>query len=173
VHNARTSCRVDAAQSETSCAVWIEKTRDSAQNDAGTLPALIVSMKRDDPERIDERAYRFFCDVVAFVETVPIGPTTSRIIGQLVDAAGSIGSNSEEALSRSSPREFIHFNEISLLGASESVRCLRACAARRLGSQEKCVPLVDEGQQLARLLVRVVIRAKREDESGGRKTGTN
>jgi hypothetical protein len=32
---------------------------------------------------------------------------------------------------------------------------------------------VDEGQQLARLLVRVVIRAKREDESGGRKTGTN
>ena len=129
-------------------------------------------MKRHDPEGIDERAYRFFCDVVAFVETVPIGPTTSRIIGQLVDAAGSIGSNREEALSRSSNREVIHYNEISLRGASESVRWLRACAARRLGSHEKCVPLVDEGQQLTRLLTRVVIRAKREEESGGRKTGT-
>jgi four helix bundle protein len=130
------------------------------------------SMKREDPDGIDERADRFFCDVVAFVETVPIGPTTSRIIGQLVDAAGSIGSNREEALSRSSSREVIHFNEISLLGASECVRWLRACAARRLGSQEKCGPLVEEGQQLMRLLTRVVIRAKREDESGGRKTGT-
>ena len=129
-------------------------------------------MKRNDPEGIDERAYRFFCDVVALVETVPIGPTSSRIIGQLVDAAGSIGSNREEALSRSSNREVLHYNETSLRGASESVRWLRACAARRLGSQEKCMPLVDEGQQLTRLLTRVVIRAKREDESGGRKTGT-
>lgn len=129
-------------------------------------------MKRDDPDGIDERAYRFFCDVVAFVETVPIGPTTSRIIGQLVDAAGAIGSNREEALSRSSTRECIHFNERSLLGASESVRWLRACAVRRLGSQEKCVPLVDEGQQLMRLLTRAVIRAKRDDETGGRRTGT-
>jgi four helix bundle protein len=129
-------------------------------------------MKRKDPEGIDERAYRFFCDVVAFVETVPIGPTTSRMIGQLVDAAGAIGSNREEALSRSTTREAIHFNEIALRGATESVRWLRACAARRLGSQEKCVPLIDEAGQLARLLTRVVIRARREDDSGGRRTGT-
>ena len=93
-------------------------------------------MKRDDPDGIDERAYRFFCDVVAFVETVPIGPTTSRIIGQLVDAAGSIGSNREEALSRSSNREIIHYNEVSLRGASESVRLaarLRRTSARVAG----------------------------------------
>jgi four helix bundle protein len=130
-------------------------------------------MTRKDPEGIDDRAYRFFCDVVAFVETVPIGPTSSRIIGQLVDAAGSIGSNREEALSRSSNREILHFNAIALRGASESVRWLRACAARRLGSQEKCAPLVEEGQQLLRLLTRIVIRARREDEPGGRRTGTN
>jgi four helix bundle protein len=129
-------------------------------------------MKREDPDRIDARADRFFCDVVAFVETVPIGPTTSRMIGQLVDAAGSIGSNREEALSRSASRDIVHFNEVSLLGASESVRWLRACAARRLGSQEKCGPLIDEGRQLMRLLTRAVIRAKRDDESAGRRTGT-
>ena len=129
-------------------------------------------MKRQDPEGIDERAYRFFCDVVAFVETVPIGPTTSRIIGQLVDAAGSIGSNREEALTRSSTREIMHFNEMSLRGASVAVRWLRACAARGLGSQEKCLPLIDEGAQLGRLLTRAVIRAKRDEQSGGRRTGT-
>ena len=149
----------------------VEKTRDSLPATCGTSPALPRRMKRNDPDGIDERAYRFYCDVVAFVETVPIGPTTSRIIGHLLDAAGSIGSNREEALSRSSIRERIHFNEISLRGASDSVRWLRACASRRLGSQEKCEPLIDEGQQLGRVLTRLVIRAKREDDSG-RKTGT-
>ena len=128
-------------------------------------------MKRNDPEGIDERAYRFYCDMVAFVETVPIGPTTSRIIGQLLDAAGSIGSNREEALARASAREAVHLNETALRGATESVRWLRACAARRLGSQDKCAPLIDEGQQLIRLLARVVIRARRDDESS-RRTGT-
>ena len=162
----------ESAQSEIRRVVTSERRRESSSSGPGISPALGGSMKRNDPEGIDERAYRFYCDVVAFVETVPIGPTTSRIIGQLLDAAGSIGSNREEALSRSSTREIIHFNEISLRGANDSVRWLRACTTRRLGSQEKCVPLVDEGQQLARLLTRVLIRAKRDDESGGRKTGT-
>jgi four helix bundle protein len=71
-------------------------------------------MKRDDANGIDERSFRYFCDVIAFVETIPIGPKTSRIIEQLVDSAGSIGSNREEALGGSSHREFIRFNEISL-----------------------------------------------------------
>lgn len=59
-------------------------------------------MKRDDKNGIDERSFRFFCDVIAFVETIPIGPKTSPIIEQLVDAAGSIGGNREEALGGSS-----------------------------------------------------------------------
>jgi four helix bundle protein len=122
-------------------------------------------MKRTDPDGLDERSFQFFCNVVAFVETVPIGPTTTRIIGHLVDAAGAIGSNREEALGRSSTREVIHFNEASLRGANESLRWLRACAERRIGSQEKCAPLVDEGQRLVRLLTRVVVRAKRDEGS--------
>ena len=120
-------------------------------------------MKRDDKDGIDERSFRFFCNVIAFVETVPLGPKTSKIIEQLVDAAGSIGSNREEALGGSSHREFIRYNEISLRGANESIRWLRACAAQRLGSQDKCVPLLDEGRQLARILARIVITAKRRE----------
>jgi four helix bundle protein len=97
------------------------------------------------------------------VETVPLGPKTSKIIEQLVDAAGSIGTNREEAPRGSSHTEFIRYNEISLKGANESLRWLRACAAHRLGSQDKCVPLLDEGRQLARILARIVITAKRRE----------
>ena len=122
-------------------------------------------MKRDDQNGIDERSFRFFCDVLAFVETIPIGPRTSKVIEQLVDAAGSIGGNREEALGGSSHREFIRYNEISLRGANESLRWLRACAAKRVGSQDKCLPLLDEARQLARILGRIVITAKRRESN--------
>jgi four helix bundle protein len=118
-------------------------------------------MKREDENGIDERSFRFFCDVLAFVDTIPIGPKTTKIIEQLVDAAGSIGGNREEALGGSSYREFIRYNEISLRSANESVRWLRACAARRFGSQDKCIPLIEEGRQLARILGKIVVTSKR------------
>ena len=117
-------------------------------------------MKRDDQEDIEGRSFTFFCNVIAFVETIPIGPKTSRLIAQLVDAAGSIGSNREEAL-RSPQDESMRLNEVSLRGANDSVKWLEICAARRIGSQEKCVPLLNEGRQLARTLSRIVMTAKR------------
>jgi four helix bundle protein len=100
------------------------------------------------------------------VDTIPIGPKTTKIIEQLVDASGSIGGNREEALGGSSYREFIRFNEISLRGANETSRWLRACAARRLGSQEQCLSLIDECRQLARILGRIVVTAKRRAREG-------
>lgn len=130
-------------------------------------------MKPDDQNGIDERSFRFFCNVIAFVETIPIGPKTSTIMEQLMGAAGSIGGNREEALGGSSHREFIRYNEISLRGANESLRWLRVCAAQRLGSQDKCVALLDECRQLARILAKIVITAKqRERDSTKQKAQT-
>jgi four helix bundle protein len=120
-------------------------------------------MKRNDANGIDERSHRFFVDVLAYLDTIPPGPKTNRLIEQLADAAGSIGGNREEALGGSSRKEFIRFNEISLRGANETVRWLRACAARKLGAQQQCVALLDEGRQLARILGKIVVTSKRRD----------
>ena len=120
-------------------------------------------MERDDPNGIDERSFRFFCDVLSFVDTIQKGPKTTRIIEQLIDSAGSIGGNREEALGASSRKEFIRYNEISLRGANETVRWLRACAVKRLGARDMCVALLDEARQLARILGRIVVTSKRRD----------
>jgi four helix bundle protein len=117
-------------------------------------------MDRNDPKGIDERSLQFFVDVLTFVDTIQKSPKTVRIIEQLVDAAGSIGGNREEALGGSSRKEFIRFNEIALRGANETVRWLRACAAKQLGSQSQCVVLLDEARQLARILGRIVVTSK-------------
>jgi four helix bundle protein len=121
---------------------------------------------REDPNGIDERSLRFFNDVLTFVDTIELTPRTNRIIDQLVGAAGSIGNNREEARGASSRREFRRFNEIALRGANESVRWLRACATKRIGSRDKCVPLLDEAQQLARVLGKIVVTFKRREDSG-------
>lgn len=123
-------------------------------------------MKRDDENGIDERSHRFFVDVLAFVDTIPVGPKTEKLIAQLAAAAGSIGGNREEALGGSSRREFIRFNEVSLRGANESVRWLRACAAGNLGARQQCIALLEEGRQLARILGKIVVTSKRRDEQG-------
>ena len=128
---------------------------------------IVVVMKRDDKNGIDERSHRFFVAVLGFVNTIPVAPNTKKLIEQLAGAAGSIGGNREEALGGSSRKEFIRFNEVSLRGANESVRWLRACAARKLGAQQQCIALLDEGRQLARILGKIVVTSKLRDKEGG------
>jgi four helix bundle protein len=119
-------------------------------------------MTPHDHDDIDERSFRFFCDVIAFVETVPLSARTNRIIEQLVDAAGSIETSRDDATThRSSRGELIKCNEDSLRGANSSLQWLQVCADRKIGSQEKCVRLLNDGRQLARLLSKMVITAKR------------
>jgi four helix bundle protein len=126
-----------------------------------TLPCV----DREDPNGIDERSFRFFVNVLGFVDTIQKGPKTNRLIEQLVNSAGSIGGNREEALGASSRKEFIRFNEIALRSANETVRWLRACAAKQLGSQQQCVALLDEARQLARILGRIVVTSKKRTEA--------
>ena len=118
--------------------------------------------KQLEPENgIDERSFRFACEVIQFVQTIRYEPGIRRLLEQLVDAAGSIGANREEATSGSSRKEFIRYNEISLRSAKESVRWLRLCSATALGRQDVCLKLIDEGRQVANILGAIVIRSKR------------
>jgi four helix bundle protein len=120
-------------------------------------------MQRDDENGIDERSFKFHCDVLAFLDTIPIGPKTTRLIEQLADSSGSIGNNRDEALGASSRREFIRYNEIALRSANESVRWLRVCAASRLGTRPECIRLLDEGRQMAKIIAKIVISSKRNE----------
>ena len=127
-------------------------------------------MKRDDPHGIDERSFRFFKDVLTFVDTIDQEPKTNPIVEQLVGAAGSIGSNREEARGASTRKEFRRYNEIALRSANETVRWLRACARKRLGSQDRCVALLDEARQLARILGRIVVTLKQREDAEDART---
>jgi len=110
---------------------------------------------------IDDRAGVFFEDVVVFTQTISSAPGTLRTIEQLVSAAGSVPANRCEATDSSSRREFIRFNKLALRGARESVVWLRGCRAGRWGDQQSCARLLDEADQLIRILTAIVKNSKR------------
>ena len=56
---------------------------------------------------LEERTARFGEDVIDFAKTIPQGPTTDRIISQLIGAATSVGANYVEADDFGSKREFL------------------------------------------------------------------
>jgi four helix bundle protein len=71
-----------------------------------------TSLVREEPEPktvydLEERTSRFGEDVIDFAKTIPQGPTTDRIISQLVGAGTSVGANYIEADDSVSKREFL------------------------------------------------------------------
>jgi four helix bundle protein len=117
---------------------------------------------------IDDRADAFLHDVVVFTGTIIPVPGTRRVIEQVVAAAGSISANRQEATSASSKKEFIRFNEIALRSAKECAVWLKACHAGKWGQQHACERLLDEANQIARILGAIVVSAKRGGSDNSR-----
>jgi four helix bundle protein len=124
-----------------------------------TILAWLAPMSTAPP--IDERAFRFFCDVIRFVRTITPEPGVRRLADQMISSAGSIAANREEATSGTSRKEFIRYNEIALRSAKESVVWLRGCEATSIGDPRQSVGLLSEARQLAKILGAIVVNSKR------------
>ena len=110
---------------------------------------------------VDERAFRFLCDVIRFARTIEPEPGVRRLIDQLVAATGSVGANRQEATGASSRREFVRYNEIALRSANEATLWLRAFTETGVGNPAMAPILLDEARQLARILGAIVVSTKR------------
>ena len=114
---------------------------------------------------LDERAFRFLCDVMRFARTMRQEPGVRRIADQLVSAAGSVPANRAEATSASSRKEFIRFNEIALRSAKEAALWLRAIYETEAGDPATAESLFDEARQLSSILGAIVVNSKRNNSA--------
>jgi four helix bundle protein len=67
-------------------------------------------IREDGADRVydlEERTARFGEAIIDFVETIPLGPTTNRLIDQLVGCGTSVGANYCEADDAVSKKEFL------------------------------------------------------------------
>ena len=119
------------------------------------------------PYDLHERLLLFACDVIEAVEYLhKRGPIARFLSYQILAAGTSIGSNYEESDGASSRRDFIAKNRIALKEPKEARFRLRACRKHNL-LDAKFDPLVQESDELVRILGKIVHNARRNAKKQG------
>ena len=108
----------------------------------------------------DERIYRYMLEIVKFVDSL-LKDTVCRVIGgQLLRSGTSTGANYFEAKSSSSKREYVNYFQISLKSANESKIWLRLLKDSKKCNNEKLDWLIDETDQIGKVLASSIITMK-------------
>ncbi|HXW06224.1 MAG TPA: four helix bundle protein [Vicinamibacterales bacterium] len=97
---------------------------------------------------LQARTHLFFVRTIRFCQSLPDTPATSRISGQLVDAAGAADSNYRAACRGRSTREFIAKIGVAAEEADECIGWLQALLAARIGDAEETSALLQEANEL-------------------------
>jgi four helix bundle protein len=112
------------------------------------------------PFDLGERFLDFADRVVSVVEALPDTRIGRRIADQLLRSGTSPLGNYEEACAAESRRDFVHKLRICLKEVRESRAWLRLTARRNLLTATRLGDLIDESEQLARIIGQSIATAK-------------
>ncbi|NJN13635.1 MAG: four helix bundle protein [Richelia sp. RM2_1_2] len=112
-------------------------------------------------QEITERTFDFAVRIVKLCQVLEEKPGVSRTLStQLLRSGTSIGANVEEARAGQSKADFIHKNAIALKEARETHYWLRLLAATDIIPKDKLVNLLQEADELRRILGAIIVRTK-------------
>jgi four helix bundle protein len=112
------------------------------------------------PYDLGERFLDFADRVVSVVEALPDTRAGRRIADQLLRSGTSPLGNYEEACAAESRRDFVHKLRICLKEVRESRAWLRLTSRRDLLTATRLEDLIDESEQLARIIGQSIATAK-------------
>ena len=119
------------------------------------------ALKPEQPSDIRERAFDFAVRVIRLCRYLDQRPGTSRALSRQVLRSGtSVGANLEEAQGAHTKNDFIYKNEIALKEARETKYWLRLLVASELVSSHRIDPLLQEADELSKILGAIVVSAK-------------
>src|SRR4029453_6183482 len=121
------------------------------------------------PYDIRARTYLFARESIAFGRRIAAlrDFVLNRLVIQLVDAAGSVGANLEEAADGQTKPDFTTKNCVSLKEVREAkfwLRQIRDAEPERLGPT--ATPLIEEAEELLRILASIVLKSKKNRSRG-------
>ena len=111
---------------------------------------------------IEERLIDFAVRVIKVADALPKSPAGKHIASQLLRAGTSPAPNYAEARGAESSADFVHKLRISLKELNESCVWLRMVCRAELMKSERLDDLIDENQQLCRILNASVKTATRK-----------
>jgi len=122
----------------------------------------MLNAKGDKVYDLEERTGKFGEDIIEFAKKIPRNVITVPLIGQLIRAGTSVGSNYCEADCAESRKDFEHKLGISKKEAKESKHWLRMIARANLDKRDECKLLWKEVNELTMIFSKITtsLRAK-------------
>ena len=110
------------------------------------------------------RLLDFAVEVIKVIEIVAKTYVGRQVTGQLIRSSTSAGANYEEACAAESRPDFIHKLQIVLKELGESTYWLKLLSKASLIPSEKADMLIKEASELASIIAKSIITAKRNRE---------
>ena len=101
---------------------------------------------------LEERLIDFAVRIIKFADALPPSPAGKHISRQLLRSGTSPAPNYAEARAAESNADFVHKLKIALKELNETSVWLRMVGRSELVKRERLVELIDENQQLCRIL---------------------
>jgi len=115
-----------------------------------------------EPQKITERTFDFAVRIVKLCDFLHTRPGVARVLmPQILRAGTSVVSNVEEAQGGQSKADFISKMAIALKEARESHVRLRILAATASVPEAKLTALIQEADELKRILGAIIVSSKR------------
>lgn len=114
------------------------------------------------PRDIVERTFEFAVRIIKLCEHLDERPGVGRVMmPQILRSGTSVPSNVEEAQAAQSKADFISKMSIALKEARETHLRLRLASKAGVVIQDRLQPLIDEADELKRILGAIIVSAKR------------
>ena len=111
---------------------------------------------------IEDRLIDFAVRVIKLADALPKTPSGKHIGGQLLRSGTSPAPNYAEARGAESNADFVHKLKIALKELNESCVWLKMICRAGLMTETRLSPLIDENQQLCRILNASIKTAKQK-----------
>lgn len=112
-------------------------------------------------ENIRYRAFRFSLSIINFISQTQKNQILTIIFDQLLRSSTSIGANLVEAKSSSSKKDFIHYYEIALKSANETLYWLSLLKESKIIiNNEKILILIKETKEIANMIASSLLTMK-------------
>ena len=125
-----------------------------------------IASKNVPPRDIVERTFEFAVRIIKLCGKLDERPGVGRVMmSQILRAGTSVPANVEEAQAAQSKADFISKMSIALKEAREVHMRLRLLAPANLLPEAQLQPLIQEGDEIKRVLGAIIVSTKRGDES--------
>jgi four helix bundle protein len=112
------------------------------------------------PDELSDRLWRFAARIGKVVDALPNARLGRHVAGQLVRCGTAPGPNYDEGCAAESRADFAHKLSIVLKELKETRGWLRFIIIAELLPEKRITPLLDEGEQLIRIVASSIATAK-------------